>query len=379
MRDHPETQFAWNGEGGSRRTRSSGEGQPDLVYFPGLDLEPRAQLGHPIVERFLRGLARSRRLIIVDPRGMGVSERSSPHRHRAARDDPWTTSPWCSTPSALRQRDVPRDERLGIVANMFAATYPKRTLARDRVRDERELAVVSGDTVESGPRSALPSRGPLRRTWSRAAAHEDVRECDAVATLGDHEFARVVVSSVLPSGTLWLCHRVISEVHAHPDIRPLLASIHRPRARPSIDPGNPEPSSEPSAATWPITSPEQGSARYPDPIPSLDRRPGSGAGAVDEFLEATRLEQANSIACLRPSSSSTSWRPRRRSSRSAIATGETSSSGTERWFVRCSRGTAAQRWIPRVMASSPRLTAQHAPSARARCGRSLGSRCAAHP
>ena len=68
MHDHPETQFAWNGDA-AIAYQVLGEGQPDLVYLQGWISNLELNWEHPIVERFLRGLARSRRLIIVDPRG----------------------------------------------------------------------------------------------------------------------------------------------------------------------------------------------------------------------------------------------------------------------------------------------------------------------
>ena len=77
MHDHPETKFVWNGDV-ALAYQVLGEGEPDLLYLQGWISNLELNWEHPIVARFLRGLARSRRLIMVDPRGIGVTERSSP-------------------------------------------------------------------------------------------------------------------------------------------------------------------------------------------------------------------------------------------------------------------------------------------------------------
>ena len=134
---------------------------------------------------FPRGLAHPRRLIMLDPRGIGVSER---HRqatlHRSRRS--WTTWPWCSTPSAHHHGD-PRDARARFVANMFAATYPERTL-RVIVFEASASWLWSPETPwewteqrfaeqeDSGPSHLVPE-----------AAYEDVRE-SMPSLAEDHQF-----------------------------------------------------------------------------------------------------------------------------------------------------------------------------------------------
>ena len=76
--DRPETRFAWSGES-ALAYQILGEGTPDLFYLPGWMSNVELNWDHPTMSRFLRGLARSRRLIVTDPRGIGCSERSSPH------------------------------------------------------------------------------------------------------------------------------------------------------------------------------------------------------------------------------------------------------------------------------------------------------------
>ena len=146
MRDHPETQFAWNGDA-AIAYQVLGEGQPDLVYFQGWISNLELNWEQPIVERFLRGLARSRRLIIVDPRGTGVTD--SLHRPPTSRHSrrSWTTSPWCSTPSARQQPRSSRQTSSGFRGQHVRGNLSGAHARRDRVRDERELAMVSGDPL----------------------------------------------------------------------------------------------------------------------------------------------------------------------------------------------------------------------------------------
>ena len=76
--DRPETQFAWSGES-ALAYQVLGDGEPDLVYMAGWISNVELNWDHPSMARFLRTLARERRLIALDARGMGCSERSGPH------------------------------------------------------------------------------------------------------------------------------------------------------------------------------------------------------------------------------------------------------------------------------------------------------------
>ena len=76
--DRSETQFAWNGES-ALAYQVLGDGEIDLIYLAGWMSNVELNWDHPSMARFLRRLARSRRLIVADARGMGCSERSGPH------------------------------------------------------------------------------------------------------------------------------------------------------------------------------------------------------------------------------------------------------------------------------------------------------------
>jgi len=77
MTERPETRFTWNGDV-SLGYQVLGDGVPVLLYRQGWVSNIELNWDHPVMARFLRGLARKRRLVMHDVRGMGVSERASP-------------------------------------------------------------------------------------------------------------------------------------------------------------------------------------------------------------------------------------------------------------------------------------------------------------
>jgi class 3 adenylate cyclase len=122
--DRPETRFAWNGDI-ALAYQVLGEGEPDLLYAPGWLSNVELNWEHPTMARFLRGLARRRRLICMDPRGTGCSERGTP------RDVPQLETMMDDLATVM---DEVRSDRsvvlatneMGFVACIFAATYPDR-------------------------------------------------------------------------------------------------------------------------------------------------------------------------------------------------------------------------------------------------------------
>ena len=267
-----------------------GEGQPDLVYLQGWISNLELNWEHPIVERFLRGLARSRRLIIVDPRGTGVTERSSPADVASLEtimDDLAVVLDAVGSSAAA----ILATNELGMVANMFAATYPERTLGVIVFESERRTGYGLRRPPGNGPRSASLSRrtGPVVRGPERRHARTFGNRC-----------RRSPMTTGSSSGGIGICCSLrhlampspVSRKYMRTDIRPILPSIHVP-VLVLYRPGNPESSWEPSA-------------RYlADHIVGAKLRelPGSDSyiwtgdqaavlRAVDEFLEAMRLELA---------------------------------------------------------------------------------------
>ena len=123
--DRPETRFAWNGDV-ALAYQVLGDGPADLLYLSGWVSNVELNWDHPLMARFLRGLAHGRRLIVTDPRGTGCSDRGTP------RDIPQLETRMDDIVAVM---DAVGSERVAILATnemafvacMFAATYPERT------------------------------------------------------------------------------------------------------------------------------------------------------------------------------------------------------------------------------------------------------------
>ena len=243
MRDHPETQFAWNGDA-AIAYQVLGEGQPDLVYFQGWISNLELNWEQPIVERFLRGLARSRRLIIVDPRGMGVTERSSPadvSPLETIMDDLAVVLDAVGSSAAA----ILATNELGMVANMFAATYPERTLGVIVFEASANWLWSPETPWEWTEERFAEQEDWVRRTWSRqgCATRTFGNRCrrSRMTTQFVEWWYRYTLLSAAPGFAL-----AVSRKYMRTDIRPILPSIHVP-VLVLYRPGNPEPSWEPSA------------------------------------------------------------------------------------------------------------------------------------
>jgi class 3 adenylate cyclase len=222
--ERPETQFAWSGNA-SLAYQVLGEGTSDLVYLPGWISNLELNWDHPVMARFLRGLARERRLIVTDPRGRGVSERSTPR-------DVWPLETMMEDVRVLldatgseRAALLATDE-LGFVGCMFAATYPERTTALILYRTAANF-LWSEETPWEWTEEQFEEQEESIRSWfTRAALRDDLRERDP--SLADDPAAV----------EWWYRYNVLSEAlgsavasarrYMYTDVRPILTSIHVP-------------------------------------------------------------------------------------------------------------------------------------------------------
>ena len=125
--EHPETKFAKASDGAYIAYQVVGEG-PDLVYVPDWNSRVKASWDQPLDARFLRSLASSWRLVLVDRRGSGLSDPVShvlPPSLEARIDD---------IKFVLDAVDSERAAIFGVfeggpLCALFAATYPARTSA----------------------------------------------------------------------------------------------------------------------------------------------------------------------------------------------------------------------------------------------------------
>lgn len=73
----PETKYAWNGEV-ALAYQVFGEGSRDLLYIEGWSGNVEVAWESPYLSAFLRGLGKTARVVFMDRRGRGLSERFSP-------------------------------------------------------------------------------------------------------------------------------------------------------------------------------------------------------------------------------------------------------------------------------------------------------------
>lgn len=221
--DHPETRFAWNG-GSALAYQVLGEGTPDLLYLAGFASNVELNWDHPTMARLLRGLARSRRLIVTDARGMGCSERSSPH-------DVWPMETNMEDVAIVldavgsKRAAILATNHMSPVALMFAATYPERTAA----------VILYGASAnylwsEETPWNATEEEWEQfiqdNSSWSRADALQSVRT-DEPSVAGDRQYVEwwyryVLLSEARGAAVAW------ERKYGDTDLRPILPSIHVP-------------------------------------------------------------------------------------------------------------------------------------------------------
>jgi pimeloyl-ACP methyl ester carboxylesterase len=123
----PEVQYARNGEV-ALAYQVIGSGPLDLTFLPGFIGNLDLMWDHPPYARFLRRLASFSRLILMDRRGTGLSDRLSPE------DLPPLEVLMDDLHAVLDEVDSERTALFGFsdagcLCALFAATYPDRTTA----------------------------------------------------------------------------------------------------------------------------------------------------------------------------------------------------------------------------------------------------------
>ena len=120
-----ETEYAWNGDV-SLAYQVVGDGPIDLLYLQGYASHVDLNWEGPALSRFLRGLAGFSRLIVMDRRGWGCSDRFSPFD--VAPLETMTDDLLCVLDAAGSERAIVfGSQECGLNTTLFAATYPQRT------------------------------------------------------------------------------------------------------------------------------------------------------------------------------------------------------------------------------------------------------------
>lgn len=210
----PQTHFAEN-DGVSIAYQVFGDGPQDLIFIPGwlsnLDLfweEPR-------VARFLLSLARFARVIVIDRRGTGLSDRVSPPTLEIQMDDVTAVMDAANS----RKAAFVGNSEGGSMCALFAATHPDRTTSLITVGSyakwfrsenyphgmEPELAEQWFKQVENdwgGPIAIEYTTPSLaddekHRQWAAKFYRSSASKADAIAMLRMN--ADIDLRSVLPS------------------------------------------------------------------------------------------------------------------------------------------------------------------------------------
>jgi class 3 adenylate cyclase len=213
--ERPETRFAWNGAV-SLAYQLCGEGPPDLLYLQGYCSNVDMNWDSPYLAQFLRRLATQCRLIVMDRRGWGCSERFTPGYVPDV--DTLTDDVAAVLEAAGSQRTaILATYESAIVASLFAATYPERT---------RSLILVDPQ-VTYLPAEDMPWMPSLER-WQEQIAL--VRATWGTADWWDSPdgpdrewFSRYMRASVTPGGLA-----AELESYLRTDIRAVLPTIRVP-------------------------------------------------------------------------------------------------------------------------------------------------------
>jgi class 3 adenylate cyclase len=284
--DRPQIRIAWNGDA-ALAYQVIGAGPVDLLYRQGWISNVELNWDHPLMSGFLRGLSAGRRLIVTDPRGSGISERSSPSDVPPLElqvDDAIAVLDAAGSPRAV----LMATNEQAFVACMFAATYPERTVAlilyeasanfqwseetpwewNDERWDaqERELRTVDLNVVETflNNPDGLGARDPSYREWWRRYN---------------------ILSGGLGAAI------AVSKLYRWTDLRPILPSIRVPVL--VLDrPAHPEPSWHPAAEFIASRIPGARRVELPGTDDGLWIGPGPALAAIDAFLADVRREEA---------------------------------------------------------------------------------------
>lgn len=211
--ERPETRFAWNGDI-ALAYQVIGDGPVDLVYLQGYCSNVDMNWESPYLARFLNGLAGLGRLIVMDRRGWGCSDRFSPS------DVPPLET---LTDDLLVVMDAVGSERAAIFGSfetgplvmMFAATHPERVtalllcetfpvwMATDETPWlegeqwwERAIVEVRDDWGTSRWSEGVMKEGP-ERDWYTRYQRASITPGSAVAEY--RRYMRTDVRAILPS------------------------------------------------------------------------------------------------------------------------------------------------------------------------------------
>ena len=120
----PDVRFTWN-DGFALAYQVVGNGRDDLVYLPGYISNVDLQWDVPPYARFLERLASFSRLILMDRRGVGCSDRFPPGHGATLEEQVSDVVAVMDTVGARRGATVFAEQETAFIAMLLAATRPK--------------------------------------------------------------------------------------------------------------------------------------------------------------------------------------------------------------------------------------------------------------
>ena len=285
----PDTLFAWN-EDAALAYQVIGSGSLDLVYRQGWLSNVELNWDHPIMSRFLRSLASGRRLIVMDPRGSGCSDRGSP------KDVPPLELQMEDTIAVLDAVGSERAVLVGtndqaFVVSMVAAAYPERTAALVLYEASANFTWTEETpwewTNEQWENQDAHYRTPEARTWERAL--EDVRS-DYPSVAGDASYVDWWRRYGLLSGALG-AGLAQARLHRWTDIRAVMPTIRVPTLV-FAQADHPEWSWYPAAQFVASRIPGARLVEMPGVDAGLWMNAEPAVRAIDTFLAEVRHEEA---------------------------------------------------------------------------------------
>jgi len=215
----PETSYAWN-EGTALAYQVVGDGGQDLLFVPGSITHLEVLWQRASVERFLLRLAGFSRLVLMDPRGLGLSDRLTdvPSLEERVAD-------------LLAVLDAAGSERAALFGH--ADSGPACIAAAAR-HPERVSHLILCETYAKGCRSEDYPFGwtdadyarfeqSVREEWGREAAPSDA----APSAVGDEGFRRWY-ATLMRQGASPRAVLLLGEMTRNVDVRDLLPTLDLP-------------------------------------------------------------------------------------------------------------------------------------------------------
>jgi class 3 adenylate cyclase len=229
MRQMPETRYAKTPDGVYIAFQVFGQGPYDLLFVPGFFSNLIANWEVPGIARFLERLSSFARVIAMDRRGIGLSDRMSPGELpplETQMDDLLAVLDAVH----VRRAHLVGNEEGGALCALLAASYPNHveslTVYAMSPRMTRIDDFPYGPTPEEWAERSAARISLWARGWGRDAAREDYEFAAPSAATDEGElalWARYLMLSASPGSAISTL-----DPSADPDIRAVLPTIRVP-------------------------------------------------------------------------------------------------------------------------------------------------------